>query len=131
MFSLAPRNDNRGMNVDLKVHIGLKVRGARRRRGLTQEQLADKVGKTVETISNIERGHTLTGLDTLERLSLHLDVHMREFFEEFQPSRKVRKVRIELEEKLKTLALSLSDDGTRIAVEVVEVLAKHRALSAK
>jgi transcriptional regulator with XRE-family HTH domain len=55
--------------MDLKSHIGIRVRSARRRSGLTQERLAEVVAKTVETISNIERGHTLTGLGTLERIA--------------------------------------------------------------
>jgi len=49
----------------------------------------------------------------------------------FGPPGVGKKARFELKEKLKNLTFFLSDEGTRIAVQVVEVLAEHRALSAK
>ena len=67
--------------MDLKQHIGIRVRAARTRRGLTQEGVAEQIGKAAETVSNIERGQTLTGLDTLERLSRCLQIPVSEFFE--------------------------------------------------
>lgn len=54
----------------------------RKARGLTQLQLADQLGKSVETISNFERGKTLIGLLTLESLARHLDVGMKDFFDD-------------------------------------------------
>lgn len=112
--------------MDLKQHIGLKVRAARLKSSLTQEQLAEAVDKTVETISNIERGHTLTGLDTLERLGRCLNVPMRDFFEDWEEARTVSRSRLELEHRLRDLARSLSDEDVKVAAEIVEVLAKHR-----
>ncbi|HIF49350.1 MAG TPA: XRE family transcriptional regulator, partial [Cytophagales bacterium] len=42
--------------MELKKYIGQKVRSARLSRSLTQEALSERIGKAVETISNIERG---------------------------------------------------------------------------
>jgi transcriptional regulator with XRE-family HTH domain len=112
--------------MDLKQHIGLRVRAARQRLGLTQEQLAEKVDKAVETISNIERGHAHTGLETLEKLGAALGVPLRDFFEEFEEQRGVPPERLELEYRLRDATRSLSDEEVRVALELVEVVARHR-----
>ncbi len=110
----------------MKQHIGIRVRAARTRRGLTQEGVAEKIGKAVETVSNIERGQTLTGLDTLERLSKCLQVPLGDFFEGYDADRAVHKSRLELEQRLREHVRVLSDDDLKVAVNLVEVLANHR-----
>lgn len=112
--------------MDLKQHIGIRVRAARTRRGLTQEEVAEQIGKAVETVSNIERGQTFTGLDTLERLSRCLQVPVSEFFEGYDAERAVHKNRVELEQLLLDLTRSLSDEDLKTAVDLIEVLAEHR-----
>ena len=110
----------------MKQHIGIRVRAARLRRGLTQEGVAEQIGKAAETVSNIERGQTLTGLETLERLSRCLEVPVGDFFEGYEADRDVHKGRVELEQRLSELTRSLSDDDLKVAVDLVEVLANHR-----
>lgn len=44
------------MKISLQQSIGLNVRAARAGKGLTQGQLAERVGCSWETISRIERG---------------------------------------------------------------------------
>ena len=55
------------MIQDLKLTVGARLRAARRAAGLTQAQLAEAVSRTVEAISNIERGRNLPPLDLLDR----------------------------------------------------------------
>ena len=95
------RRENCGVAMDLKQHIGLKVREARLRRSLTQQQLAEEVDKAVETISNIERGHSYTGLETLEKLGQALEIPIREFFEEYEEARSLSKRRFAVEAELR------------------------------
>ena len=95
-------------------------------RGLTQEGVAEQIGKAAETVSNIERGQTLTGLDTLERLSRCLHVPVSEFFEGYDAERAVHKNRLKLEQRLHDLTQSLSDDNLKSAVDIIEVLAGRR-----
>ena len=57
----------RPVTHDLKLIIGARLRAARRAAGMTQSQLADAVSRTVEAISNIERGKSLPPLDILDR----------------------------------------------------------------
>lgn len=68
------------MQMGLGQRIGNRIKALRETRGLTQAQLADLMGKSVETISNFERGKVLTSLHTLERLARHLRVPIRDFF---------------------------------------------------
>ena len=78
------------------------------------------------TVSNIERGQTLTGLETLERLSQCLKVPIRDFFEGAEEERPVTASRLELELKLADLAKTLSDGELMVAVELTEALTKYR-----
>ncbi len=110
----------------MKQHIGIRVRAARTRRGLTQEGVAEKIGKAAETVSNIERGQTLTGLETLERLGRCLQVPVSDFFEGFDADRDVHKGRVELEQRLSELTRSLSDDDLKIVVDLIGGLSRHR-----
>ena len=46
------------MNNDIKKDFGDKVRYYRKLKNLTQSQLSERINKTEETVSNIERGIT-------------------------------------------------------------------------
>ena len=48
-----------------RMAIGLRVRALRRAKDMTQEGLASAIGRSVEAVSNIERGASLPPLDTL------------------------------------------------------------------
>jgi transcriptional regulator with XRE-family HTH domain len=49
--------------------FGKKVAGLRQERNLTQDQLADKTGLSIDTISAIERGRRWARLTTLHKLA--------------------------------------------------------------
>ena len=68
------------MSGDLKSHIGARVKQARKAKKLTQAEVADRLGKAVETISNIERGASWTSLEMLENLSQLLGGRVEGFF---------------------------------------------------
>jgi transcriptional regulator with XRE-family HTH domain len=113
--------------MDLKQHVGLKVRAARLKRNLTQEQLAERVEKTAESISNIERGHVAPPLDTLHRIAVELDTPMTFFFEDIGQARDITRSRLELEQRLRGLAEELAAEDLRLAVAVVEAIKVQRA----
>ena len=56
--------------------IGFIIRDARLAKGMTQEELADKLGVTQSTISEVECGIRGLGLDLLDALKyiLNLDI---------------------------------------------------------
>lgn len=127
MVSECARNKDAGHAMDLKNHIGAKVKAGRQRCGLTQEQLADAVGKAVETISNIERGALLTGIDTLQRIAGVLDVPMVYFFEGVDDAQPVSRVRLEAELQLQSIGRRLTAKDLRLAVALLRALEKDRA----
>ena len=53
----------------------------RNQAGVTQEDMANQTGLTVETISNIERGVYGTKFEVLELFAKILDVEVKELFE--------------------------------------------------
>lgn len=54
--------------------LGANVRDARRTNAVTQAQLAERVSRSVETISNLERGKLVPGVETLLMISEALKV---------------------------------------------------------
>lgn len=73
---------------DFLNYIGSKIRSARKSRGLTQENLAEKSGLQYTYIGGIERGERNISLHTLEKIIKGLDVTLIELFNEQIPSHK-------------------------------------------
>ena len=65
---------------ELKQKFGKRLRFVRRQKDLTQEQLAELVGLSVEFISNIERGINAPSFNTLEKLEQVLHTPVSEMF---------------------------------------------------
>lgn len=61
----------------LKRLVGSRIKAARLNAGFTQQQLLERMHhKTIESISNVERGSTLPPLDTLLDFARALDVDL-------------------------------------------------------
>lgn len=60
--------------------VGVRIGAFRKRRGLTQAELAGRIGRTAESVSALERGRHTPSFETLQRLAAALDVPVREFF---------------------------------------------------
>jgi transcriptional regulator with XRE-family HTH domain len=113
------------MTINLKQTIGIQVRTARNRQDLTQEQLAEKIDMTVETVSNIERGRTLPEMETLDRLSRSLEIPLREFFGDEREFKDASHNRVKTEMKIREIARHLSDADLDVAVQQIEALSKR------
>lgn len=114
--------------MDMKQHVGAKVRAARAKRGLTQERLGELIDKTAESVSNIERGHVLPPLDTLRRIADCLDVPMTFFFEGMDDERPIARNRLELEHRLRAIGEDLTNEELRIAVAVLDAIRSQRTV---
>jgi transcriptional regulator with XRE-family HTH domain len=117
------------MAQDLKQRIGMQVRLARRRAKLSQEKLAERIDRTVETISNIERGTEVPNLQTLDRLSRALGIPIREFFADGSDPRSNRRAIIEA--GIATTVRELSDSDAEVALGLIEALANGRRAQRK
>jgi transcriptional regulator with XRE-family HTH domain len=71
--------DHREMR--LQDRIGIRVREIRKARNLTQESLAELVGRSVDTISLLERGKIVPSLETLEALARGLGTPLRDLLD--------------------------------------------------
>lgn len=66
---------------ELKRKFGKRVQGLREAKGLTQEQLADRIGRSVDTVSNIERGVNATRIEVAHQIAVELDVDLPRLFD--------------------------------------------------
>ena len=65
----------------LRKRFGLQVQKLRKATGMTQEQLADHIDLTVESVSSIERGVYAPRFDTLEKISMALNKPLKDLFD--------------------------------------------------
>jgi transcriptional regulator with XRE-family HTH domain len=61
--------------------LGARIKELRKRVGLSQDQLAEKVGIESKYLSRIEVGKRHPSLDALERIADSLQVEMKELFD--------------------------------------------------
>jgi transcriptional regulator with XRE-family HTH domain len=64
----------------LEVQFGDMLRYHRKRAGLSQAQLAEKIDRQTNAVQRLESGEASPTFDTLERLSEALEVDVRDFF---------------------------------------------------
>ena len=117
------------MSGDLKSHIGARVKQARKAEKFTQAEVADQLGKAVETISNIERGASWTSLVMLENISKLLGEREEFFFKGYVRAKRKTRTRLQLEAELAGLLRDLTEDQLRVARDLARSLhgsIKHR-----
>ena len=105
----------------LEKTIGTRVKLARAKIKFTQEQLAERIEKSVETVSNIERGLVLPTIETLLQIATALKTTVAELVNEENQTHKTTR-RVELEAKLQSIAGSMSDDRLEMLVRIGGVL---------
>ena len=66
--------------MDIKRAVGKRIKLVRQRNGLTQDQLAERVGLSPKYISGIERGVENPTMDNLIRLAKVLEVEPYDLF---------------------------------------------------
>ncbi len=69
------------MPVPVEQRIGTQIARIRKDRAVTQEQLAEIIDVTAETISRLERGVSIPSLKTLEKISKALHTSLKDLFD--------------------------------------------------
>lgn len=110
--------------MDTKTRFGLRLKAIRREKKLTQEELATRIGRSVDALSNIERGKSLPNFVTVEQLSQALSVPLKTLFDFGEAP--ISRRRAQLIEELQSVTRELSDDTLELAVEQIRVLARKR-----
>jgi len=62
--------------------IGERLREFRKRRGLTQEQLSEKIGVTFQQIQQYENGSSRLNSDRLQQISIALEIPIGSLFDD-------------------------------------------------
>lgn len=66
---------------DVRHLVGERIQALRKRKQLSQEDLANEVGIDTKSLSRLERGQHYPSLETLERIQIALEVELRDFFD--------------------------------------------------
>lgn len=77
---------------DAKRLVGERVQLLRKRKGLSQEELASKIGIDTKSLSRLERGAHYPSMETLERIRAELVVELKDFFD-FDPQPSAEEMR--------------------------------------
>ena len=64
-----------------KTLLGARIKELRKRSGLTQDQLAERIEVEAKYLSRIEVGKRYPSLDVLERIADSMKVEMKELFD--------------------------------------------------
>ena len=68
------------MGYRINQQLGEKVARERKKRNMTQEELASRIKVQTATISNIERGETDTSVYTVYKIAEAFRMHIKELF---------------------------------------------------
>ena len=103
------------------------MRALRKAKNQTQEELAEAIGRSVDTISNIERGASATKLTTSAKLAQALSVPLQDLYEleEASVSSAASRDRQKLLTDLSRTVAPLPDTEVRSVIEMVEVWIRH------
>ncbi|MEM4988340.1 helix-turn-helix transcriptional regulator [Collimonas sp. H4R21] len=66
---------------DVRRLVGERVQILRKRKGLSQEELAGRIGIETNSLSRLERGAHYPSLETLDRIRVELGVDLANFFD--------------------------------------------------
>lgn len=106
--------------MDEKRLIGLRIKGLRRSKKLSQEKLAERAETSPNYVSRMERGTENPTLDMLIKISKALEVDMWELFD-FKHEVSTN----QLKEMLKRIANEIDDDEKlKTAVRVLRVVVR-------
>lgn len=67
--------------TDTNIALGKRIRALRKRKGLTQEGLAEQIGTSSKYIGEIERGKVNFSVDIAEKIAGGLGVDLPELFD--------------------------------------------------
>jgi transcriptional regulator with XRE-family HTH domain len=108
----------------IAIHIAQTIKSARQQKGFTQQDLGELIGRTSESLSNIERAKSIPSVETLIALSTALELPVSVFFPELEQNSKASAKRMRMEAEASGIIRSLSDRMLETAIEQLQALAK-------
>ena len=115
------------MDERIKIGIAQALKSARKGKGLTQAELGDRIGRTAEALSNIERGEAVPSVETLVALSGELGLRLSDFFPDLGGNDEVSPRRLRLEVEAVEIIRKLPEKSLVAAIDQLNALAKLSA----
>lgn len=104
--------------MDIKKLVGYRIKNLRKRKGYSQEKLAEIAGINPKYLSSIERGEENPTLDLFIRLSQGLKVSIYEIFQIEHEAEQPRLLR----KKLKSLVVEIKDEELARVIRILEAV---------
>ena len=109
----------KGEKMRKKELIGLRIKDLRKRRGLSQEELAERAETSANYLSRMERGTENPTLDMLIKIAHALGVEMWEIFD-FGHAVNIK----ELRETMNKLLKDTDEEKLRLAVKILRAVVR-------
>ncbi|AWJ89564.1 helix-turn-helix domain-containing protein [Azospirillum baldaniorum] len=106
--------------------FGQMLRELREQRGLTQEDLAGLIERSVQAVSAMERGQNMPRLETLIRISEKIDIPLDELVKIFDQSNSSNQERTPLEITIIDAARHLSLRDLKILSNIAKSFPKEK-----
>lgn len=103
-----------------KELLGRRIKELRKMRGLSQEELSEKVDIDPKHLSRIEVGRGFPSLDTLEKIAKALNVEMKDFFEFAHEAKSAK----ELMRTLESLTKETDEERLRLLVKIARAVVR-------
>lgn len=107
--------------MDLKKRVGQRIKAYRKARGISQELLAERIGRSKDAVSRIERGSNLPNLITLLDIAAILDTSLSHLVDETLTAQKSEKREALIAQALAKLS-QLKTGELEKAVRVLDAL---------
>lgn len=103
--------------MDKKKMIGIRIAEIRSQKGMTQDQLANKMGISPKYLSSIERGKENPTLDMLINLSESVDVDLGKIFALIQIEDPTKRKDI-----IEVLLKKANEDEIKLALKILRAI---------
>ena len=90
-----------------KKAIGIKIKTLRKDKKITQEKFSEIIDVSTRHMVNIEMGYIYPSIETLEKISMALNVPIQSFFEDDEYNKYYEKnevIKMKLSEKLEKIS---------------------------
>ena len=105
--------------TDTNKLLGKRIRALRKKNGLSQEQLAERVNMSSKYLGEIERGQVNFSIDIAERISNALDLELTDLFDyQHELDRKT------LMKKINSLIQDASDENLQLIFRIIKSILK-------
>ena len=102
-----------------KELLGARIKELRKAKGLSQEELSEKVGIDSKHLSRIEVGKSYPSLDTLERIANALNIEIKDLFEFMHLSRNR-----DLTDNISKLLKEADEDKLRLSLKIIRAVVR-------